>query len=66
MIGCGNDGGGAPDRAARLAQPFKRLRAGDFVHQMAIDIEQGGAVFFGMDDVLVEDFVVESASHGSE
>jgi len=31
---------------------------------MAVDVEQRGAVGFGVDDVLVPDFVVEGASHG--
>jgi hypothetical protein len=32
--------------------------------QMAVDVQNGGAVFFGVNDVLVPDFVVEGASHG--
>jgi hypothetical protein len=31
--------------AAGHAQAFKGLRAGDFVHQVAVDVEQAGAVF---------------------
>jgi hypothetical protein len=46
-----------------LAQSFKRLRAGDFMDQMAVNVEQGSAIVFGMDDVLVPEFVVKSASH---
>src|SRR5207247_9791822 len=64
VVGRGDDGADAPDLAAGLAQAFKGLRAGDFVHQMPVDVEDGGAVFFGVDDMLVPDFVVEGASHG--
>jgi hypothetical protein len=31
---------------------------------MAIDVEHGGAVVFGVDDVAVEYFVVKGAGHG--
>jgi hypothetical protein len=31
---------------------------------VAVDVEDGGAVFFGMNDVLVKNLVVEGASHG--
>ena len=64
VVGSGHDGADAPDLAARFAQAFKRLRAGHFVNQMAVDVQNGGAVFFGVNDVLVPDFVVEGASHG--
>jgi hypothetical protein len=47
-----------------LANTLKRLWAGDFVHQMAVDIQNGSAVFFGVDDMFVPDFVVEGAAHG--
>jgi len=33
------------------------------VHQMAVDVEDGGAIFFGVDDVLVPNLVVKGASH---
>ena len=45
-----------------LAQTFIGLRAGHLMHQMAVDVEQGGAVFFGVDNVLVPEFVVQRAS----
>src|SRR5690606_23482828 len=64
VVGGGDDRAGAPDLAARLAQTLEGLRAGDFVHQVAVDVEDGGAVFLGVDDVLVEDLVVQGASHG--
>jgi hypothetical protein len=31
---------------------------------MAVDIQHAGAVFFGVDDVLVPNLVVKGASHG--
>jgi hypothetical protein len=31
---------------------------------MAINVEQRGTVFFGVDDVFVPEFVVKGASHG--
>jgi hypothetical protein len=64
VVGGGHDGADAPDLAAGLAQALEGLRAGHFVHQMAVDVEDGGAVFFGVDDVLVPDLVVQGASHG--
>jgi hypothetical protein len=32
-------------------QSFERLRARDFVQQLAVDVEQRRAILFGMDDV---------------
>jgi hypothetical protein len=32
---------------------------------MAVDVEDGCAIFFGVDDVLVPNLVVKRASHGS-
>ena len=58
MVSGGNDGADAPDLAPGLADALKRLRAGDFVDQMAVDVENGGAVFFCVDDMLVPDLVV--------
>jgi hypothetical protein len=36
----------APQLAAGELQPFEGLRAGDFMHQMAVDVEQRRAVLF--------------------
>jgi hypothetical protein len=63
VVGGGHDGADAPYFAPGLAQAFKGLRTGDFVDQMAVDVEDGGAVFFGVDDVFVPDFVVQGACH---
>src|SRR6218665_11609 len=43
VAGRRDDGTHAPDLAARHAQALERLGAGDFVHQMAVDVEGGGA-----------------------
>ena len=63
VVGSGHNGADAPDFSTRLAQTFKSLRAGDFMYEMAIYVQNGRAVFFGMDDVFVPEFVVECASH---
>ncbi|CKJ96575.1 Uncharacterised protein [Neisseria meningitidis] len=59
VVGSGDDAVDAPQLAPRHFQAFKCLRAGNFVHQMAVDVEQDGAVFFFADDVAVPKFVVE-------
>ena len=64
VVGCGHDRLDAPGFALRLAQAFKSLWAGDFVHQMAVDIQHGGAVFFGVYGVFVPNFVVKRAGGG--
>ena len=54
----------APRLATGQLQPLKRLRAGHFMHQMAVDVEQRRAVVLGANDVCVEELVVErAASH---
>jgi hypothetical protein len=50
--------------AAGHAQAFKGLRAGDFVHQVAVDVEQAGAVFCFVNQVVVPDLVVQCAWRG--
>ena len=64
VVGSGDDGADAPHLAPRLAQALEGLRAGDFVYQVAIDVEDGGAVFFGGDDVLVPELVIQGAGGG--
>ena len=44
-----------------LAQTFKSLWAGDLMDQMTVDVKQGRAVFFGMDDMLVPELVIQGA-----
>ena len=45
VVGGGDHAVDAPQLAAGHFQAFKRLRAGNFVHQMAVDIKEDGAVF---------------------
>ena len=63
VVGGGHNRADPPDLAPGLANALKRLGAGDFVHQVAVDVEDGGAVFFGVDDVFVPNLVVKRASH---
>ena len=45
--------------AVRHTQTFERLRAGYFVNQMAVDIQQTGAVFAFVGYVCIPDFIIE-------
>ncbi len=47
--------------AARHAQTFKGLRAGHFVNQMPVDIDQRGPVIAGFDNVIVPDLGIKCA-----
>jgi hypothetical protein len=42
------------DLAAGHAQAFEGLRARHFVNEVTVDVEQAGAVFLAVDDVVVE------------
>jgi hypothetical protein len=55
------------DLAAGHAQALEGLRAGHLVHQMAVDIEQAGAVRRLMHQMRVPDLVIKAArfGHGS-
>ncbi len=53
----------APHRTLRQLQPLERLRAGHFVQQVAIDVEQRRAVFLDVDGVVIPEFVVERLGH---
>ena len=50
--------------AAGQPQAFERLRARHFVDDMAVDIDQAGAVRLLLDQMIVPDFVVERAGLG--
>ncbi|MPL60950.1 hypothetical protein SDC9_06515 [bioreactor metagenome] len=58
-------------RRAHLAtgqtQPLEGLRAGHLVHEVAVDVEQAGAVSVFRDDVGIPDLVIEGlrSGHGS-
>ena len=65
VVGRGHHRTHAPHLAAGQAQALVGLRAGHLVHQVPVDVEDGGAVFLGVDDVVVPDFVVQRAGgHG--
>ena len=48
------------------AQPFERLRRGHLMDQMAVDIEQAGAVIGFVNQMVVPDFVVQRGRFGHE
>ena len=48
-----------PHGTARHPQTFESLRAGDLVHEVAVDIDEAGAVLALMDKVRIPDLVVE-------
>ena len=52
--------------AVRHAQAFESLRRGDFMDEMAVDIEKTGAVGLFVDQVIVPDLVVKGTrcAHG--
>jgi hypothetical protein len=65
VISHGEIGGYAPRLAPGESETFERLRAGDFVDQMPVDIEQRRAVVFDVHHVGLPELVVESLSgHG--
>ena len=59
VVGGGHHAVDAPKRSAGQFQAFEGLRAGDFVHQMAVDIKQHRAVLFFADDMAAPEFVVK-------
>jgi hypothetical protein len=52
-----------PGLAVRKFQALESLRAGDFMHQVPIDIENGGAVLRGVHHVGLPEFVVQGFGH---
>ena len=46
-------------------EALEGLRAGDFVHQMAVDVEKRRPVVLLMDDVVLPKLVVKRLRHGS-
>jgi hypothetical protein len=61
MIGHGQREIGPAHRAPGDAKPLERLRAGHLMDEVAIDIDQAGAVIAPRDDMRVPDFLVEGA-----
>jgi hypothetical protein len=56
VVGSGNGQVRSPDFETALAQTLKRLRRSYLVHQMQIDIQQGGRACLFIDYVRVPDF----------
>ena len=61
VVGDGNGGVRPAHPAARRAQAFESLRAGDLEKEMTVDIEQHRAVVLLLDDVALPDLVVQRA-----
>ena len=57
---------GRANLATRRAQAFERLRRGHLVHQVAVDIEQAGAVLGFVHQMVVPDLVVQGGGLGHE
>ncbi|MGX1066289.1 hypothetical protein AB7M39_005654 [Bradyrhizobium diazoefficiens] len=57
---------GRVDLAPGRAQTFERLRRGHLVHQMAVDIEQAGAIVGFVHQMVVPDLVVQGGRLGHE
>jgi len=53
VVGGGDDRRRAPGLASGELQALEGLRAGDFVHQVAVDVDQRRAIGFLMDDVVL-------------
>jgi hypothetical protein len=63
MVGDGEGAAGAAYFAAGRAQAFKCLRARHFMDQMAVDINQAGAVTLLIDEMRFPDFIVKRTGH---
>jgi hypothetical protein len=63
VVSRGNYRAYSPYFSAGLAQAFEGLWAGYFVDKVAVNVEDGRTVFFGMNYMLFPDFVVKGASH---
>ena len=66
VVGRGDDGTDPPRLAACQLEPFESLRAGDFVHQMPVDVDQGRAVGLFVHHVALPQLVVKGLRHKSE
>ena len=63
VVGGGDDGIDTPRLAPRELQSFESLRAGHFMHEVAVDIEQRRSILFLVDHVAVPELVVERSRH---
>ena len=59
-----NNGGNPPRLAASQLEAFKSLRAGHFVNEVAVNIEERRAICFLMDNVVLPKLVVKGLRHG--
>ena len=59
VVGHGDGFLGRADLTAGHAQPLKGLRACDLMHEVAVDIEQAGAILGLMGEMGIPDLVVE-------
>ncbi|OSM05107.1 hypothetical protein MAIT1_03251 [Magnetofaba australis IT-1] len=65
MIGHGESGFRVTHAAAGQSQTLERLRAGHFVNQVAVDVNQTGPVLIGADEVGVPDLIIKGlGAHG--
>ncbi len=55
---------GRADLALGEPQPLERLRARHLMDEMAVDIDEAGAVRLFVDQMVFPDFIVESAGFG--
>ena len=61
MVADGQCSRNAVNGAASHTQALKRLRRGDLMNQVAVNPDQGGAVFIGMYNVVIPDFLKKRA-----
>ncbi len=66
MVGYSDSRIGTAWDASGELQPLEGLWAGDFVHQMAINIEQRGAIRFDMNHMGVPQFLVQGLTGHAE
>ena len=64
VVGCGEGGIRPPHAAAGQSQPLEGLRAGHFVDEVPVDVEQRQFAGRGADDVGVPDLVEQRAGRG--
>ena len=57
VVGHRDDGFGPAHRAAGVAQPFEGLGAGYLMDQVAVDVDELGAVVLGIDDMALPNLV---------
>ena len=47
------------DLATGVLETLKGLRRGHFVNQMSVNVQQDGAIFLLVDDVVLQDLVIQ-------